>query len=94
MISVKDAKYVGDYKIWLEFSNGEEGVVDFADLLDRYTAAQPLKNKAEFQNFYLDEWPTLAWPCGFDYSPEGLYALASGRAYAWDGIEGGKQEPA
>ncbi len=87
MISVKQAKYVEDYKIWLQFSNGEEGVVDFADLLDRYTAAQPLKDKAEFQNFYLDEWPTLAWPCGFDYSPEGLYALATGRTYAWDGIE-------
>ena len=92
MISVKQAKYVESYKIWLQFSDGEEGVVDFADLLDRYVAAQPLKNKAEFRKFHLDEWPTLVWPCGFDYAPEGLYALATGRTYAWDGVEGETQE--
>jgi hypothetical protein len=33
-----------------------------------------------FQNFYLDEWPTLAWPCGFDVAPETLYELATGKS--------------
>jgi hypothetical protein len=33
-----------------------------------------------FQNFYLDEWPTLAWPCGFDVAPETLYEPATGKS--------------
>ncbi|ANB03187.1 DUF2442 domain-containing protein [Ectothiorhodospira sp. BSL-9] len=93
MITVKQAKYIDDFKIWLQFSDGAEGVADFEQLLDRYAAAKPLKDKTEFQKFYLDEWPTLTWPCGFDYSPEGLYSLATGRTYIWSMLEGEAQEP-
>ena len=37
----------------------------------------------EFKKFYLDEWPTLAWPCGFDLSPESLYERATGKRIEW-----------
>lgn len=83
MIAVKEAQYQQEYKIWLSFSNGESGVVDLSDLINKYTAAAPLRDQNEFRKFYLDEWPTLAWPCGFDVAPESLYERATGKKIAW-----------
>jgi len=28
---VIDARYLGDYKVWLEFNDGRKGVVDLSD---------------------------------------------------------------
>jgi hypothetical protein len=39
-----------------------------------------LLDPERFRNFYLDEWPTLAWSCGFDVAPETLYELATGKS--------------
>lgn len=61
-------------------SGGMSGVVDFTDILQKLPAAQTLADQKEFQRFYLDDWPTLVWPCGFDFSPEGLYARATGQS--------------
>ena len=82
MIEVREAKYQEGYKIWLSFNTGESGVVDLTYLLHKYKAAAPL-DKKEFQKFYLDEWPTLAWPCGFDLAPESLYERATGKRVEW-----------
>ena len=83
MITISKAEYAGAYTIRLCFSNGEEGVADLADLIERYAAAAPLKDMALFKQFLLDEWPTLVWPCGFDVSPESLYERATGKARGW-----------
>ncbi len=83
MIAVQEAKYDGDYRIWLKFSSGEEGIVDLADIVAKYPAARLLLDTAAFKQFVLDEWPTLAWSCGFDLAPERLYELATGKAPAW-----------
>ena len=60
MIDVKKAKYDGDYRIWLKFSSGEEGIVDLADIVAKFPAAQPLLDKEAFKQFFLDDWPTPA----------------------------------
>ncbi len=83
MISVAEANYQSDYRIKLKFNTGEEGIVDLLDIIERYAIAAPLKNISEFQQFYLDGWPTLAWSCGFDISPETLYERATGNKIAW-----------
>jgi hypothetical protein len=83
MIEIREAKYQGGYKIWLSFNTGESGVVDLTDLLHKYKAAAPLLDNNEFRKFYLDEWPTLAWPCGFDLAPESLYERATGKHVEW-----------
>jgi len=64
MIDIQEAKYDGDYRIWLKFSSGEEGVVDLADIVARYPAVRPLLDKAAFKQFVLNTWLTLAWSCG------------------------------
>lgn len=78
-ISVQEARYVNDYRIWLRFNTGESGEVDLRSLIFKFPAAAPLREKSEFAKFYLDEWPTLAWECGFDVDPEYLYTLATGK---------------
>lgn len=83
MIHVQEAKYDGDYRIWLKFSSGEEGIVDLANIVARYPAGRPLLDKEVFKQFFLDEWPTLAWSCGFDLSPEWLHELVTGKAPVW-----------
>ncbi len=57
------------------------------DLLHKYKAAEPLLDKNEFKKFYLDEWPTLAWPCGFDLAPESLYERVTGKRADWQQSE-------
>lgn len=79
MIEVREAKYQDEYKIWVCFNTGEAGVVDLADLIQKYKIAAPLLDKNEFKNFYLDSLPTLAWPCGFDLAPESLYERVTGK---------------
>ena len=78
-IAVSDARYTGDYRIWLRFNTGEGGEVDLRNLVFRFPAAAPLRDPREFARFHLDEWPTLAWECGFDVDPEYLYTLATGK---------------
>lgn len=83
MIGVQQARYEGHYNVWLKFSDGKEGVVDLADIPSRYDAALPLKDEHVFAAFFLDEWPTLAWECGFDLSPEFLYERLTGNGPVW-----------
>ena len=72
-ISISEAKYRGEYRIWLRFNTGETGEVDLKDTIFAYKAAAPLRDPERFADFHLDSWPTLAWDCGFDIAPESLY---------------------
>ena len=70
---VIDARYLGDYKIWLEFNDGRKGVVDLADDLfgERFA---PLRNREHFADFYLDQGlATIAWHTGTEIAPDYLY---------------------
>ena len=70
---VVEARYLGDYKVWLEFNDGRKGVVDLADELygDEHT---PLRDRDTFARFYLDHGlASIAWLVGADFAPEFLY---------------------
>ncbi len=70
---VVEARYLGDYKVWLEFNDGRKGVVDLADELhgEEHT---PLRNRDLFAGFYLDYGlASIAWLDGADFAPEFLY---------------------
>jgi hypothetical protein len=78
-VSVLEARYIKDYRIWLKFNTGETGEVDLRDIVYKYAIASPLRDPVVFSGFYLDSWPTLAWECGFDVAPESLYFMATGK---------------
>jgi hypothetical protein len=83
MISVKSARHVREHLVAIKFSDGLSGVIDLSDTIGKYEAAAELRDPGKFAAFYLDEWPTLAWKCGFDLSPEYLYELLTGSVPAW-----------
>lgn len=82
-ITIQSVEYLGDYRLRLTFNSGESGVVDFVKLLHSVPSAAPLRDMEEFRRVFLDEWPTMAWPCGFDLAPEYAYWLATGNQPAW-----------
>jgi len=73
---VIDARYLGDYKVWLEFNDGRKGVVDLSD--DLYGENfEPLRDRDRFAEFYLDYGlATIVWHNGassVDFAPDYLY---------------------
>jgi len=75
MLHVKEAEYLGDFRVRLEFSDGFVGV---ADLSGRLTGPvfQPLNDVCHFRQFTLTG-QTLCWPNGADLAPEYLRQLAA-----------------
>ena len=70
---VVDARYLGDYQIWLEFADGKKGVVDLAD--DLYGEGfEVLRDKLQFADFHVDPGlATIAWHHGADFDADYLY---------------------
>ena len=88
---VKEARYVDGYRLHITFNTGESAVVDFSQLIADIPKAASLQDVQQFKSFYLDEWPTLAWPSGFDIAPESLYQMATGKLPAWITEPGAKE---
>ncbi|MDA7704936.1 DUF2442 domain-containing protein [Rickettsiales bacterium] len=71
--SVKEAKYIKDYQIWLKFSDGKNGNINLCNYLDG-EIFKPLKNKIYFKKFNIER-STISWENGADFAPEFLYEL-------------------
>lgn len=70
---VVEARYLGDYKVWLEFNDGRKGVVDLSDELHG-EELEALRDRDIFSQFYLDYGlASIAWLDGQDFAPEFLY---------------------
>jgi len=68
-------EYRGDYRLFLEFNNGENGVVDLAERLHG-EMFEPLKDVALFATAHHDpDIETVAWASGADLAPEYLLDL-------------------
>jgi len=72
-ISITKAKYLTEYKIFLEFSDGKNGNVDLEKYIfsTKLKFIQPLRDINIFQKFRLDY--TLIWSDEIDLAPEFLY---------------------
>ena len=78
IISIKKANYIGEYKIYFEFNDGNKRVIDFKNFifLSNHPDIKKYKNKELFKNFKLSygeiEWNDyeLAFP---------IYDLYSGK---------------
>ncbi|MCU0915363.1 MAG: DUF2442 domain-containing protein [Planctomycetes bacterium] len=78
MLHVTNAKHVGGYRIWIEFSNGDSGVADLeSDLWG--PMFESLRDPERFKNFSVsDVLHTLVWENGADLAPEHLHEKATG----------------
>lgn len=74
MIKLVHAKWVGDSKLSLAFSDGSQGIYNFDALLAKNTELTlPLQNTALFQRFFL-ELGALCWPNGLEFSASKLHS--------------------
>ncbi len=72
---LRQARHVGGYRLWLAFTDGREGIVDFSD--DLWGAElTPLRNPETFAELAFDDaLATLTWEAGgIDISPSYLYS--------------------
>ncbi|MEI6049276.1 MAG: DUF2442 domain-containing protein [Bacteroidota bacterium] len=72
-LEVLDAKYLGDYKIYLTFNNGVSKTVDLSEKLIG-SIFEPLKDKVYFQSFTI-KYNTIEWNNGADFAPEYLLEI-------------------
>lgn len=73
MIKVTEVRALGDRRLWLRFSNGREGVRDFADIFaEGGVMVEPLRDPSLFCRVFL-EFGAPTWPNGFDLDPIALY---------------------
>ena len=72
MLHIKQAKYTGDFKLWLSFDDGTSGEVDLFNKLSG-SIFEPLKDENYFAKVAVDpELETVVWPNGADLAPEFL----------------------
>ena len=77
MLSVLNAKYVGEYKLYLAFNNGRSGTVDLEKVVlnDKRPIFAKLRKEDNFQDFKVDH-STVIWSGELDLAPEYLFYLA------------------
>jgi hypothetical protein len=73
--SVKEAKYINNYKVWLKFHDNKQGEVDLSGYLSG-EIFQPLKSISYFKKLTLQR-STISWENGADFAPEFLYDLVN-----------------
>ena len=70
---VMEARYVGDYVIWLRFRDGTAGEIDLRPVLEG-PVFEPLLDPKSFRRFQIHpEFHTLVWENGADLAPEFLH---------------------
>jgi hypothetical protein len=73
MVKVLEARAIDDHRLFVRFSNGREGVRDFADIFaEGGVMAAPLRNPAVFRRVFV-EVGAPAWPNGYDIDAIALY---------------------
>lgn len=76
-ISVKDVKYLDDYRLRLTFSDGVIKDVDLSDELYGQIF-EPLKDLSFFKQVKVsEELGTIFWPNDADFAPEFLYEIGT-----------------
>ncbi len=77
LIWINSANYLGDYRLALKFSNGDEKIFDAKEFILSHPLFYALKDKTIFSNFALDGW-TVSWLNGtLDIAPEYLYEVGT-----------------
>ena len=72
LIKVSQIEKVGGFRLRVRFTDGSEGVHDFAAMVNEPgPMLEPLRDEAYFKRVFL-EFGAPTWPNGFDIAPEWL----------------------
>ena len=73
LIDVLKAEPLGGFRLRLQFSDGTEGVRDFADMIaEGGPMVEPLRDPAFFSRVFIDDG-IVTWPNGFDLDSIALH---------------------
>ncbi len=81
MHKVAKVETSGDYRLYVEFSDGVAGEVDLSERLFG-PVFEPLRDRAFFDRVDIDEFGVICWPNGADLAPDALHAKLSSRSEA------------
>jgi hypothetical protein len=71
-----EVKPLEEYRLFLRFENGVEGVVDVSELIRFEGVFAPLRKIDKFREVRVNpELGTICWPNDLDLDPDVLYAL-------------------
>lgn len=69
---VKNTRYIENFRIWVLFDDGLEGIVDL-ELFLKGPVFEPLQKIDYFKKVFVDpQLGTISWPNGADFAPEFL----------------------
>jgi hypothetical protein len=67
---VIEVRPMDDYRLWLRFEDGVEGVVDLTTCLEFKGVFAPLAEPQQFAGVQVDPGlGSVSWPCGADLDP-------------------------
>jgi hypothetical protein len=76
-----EVKPLEDYRLFLRFEDGVEGVVDVAQLIPFEGVFEPLRDRTKFLEVRVNpELGTIVWPNDADLDPDVLYACVKGES--------------
>lgn len=76
---IKQAEYLGDYRIRILFEDNSSGIADLSGYAAKGNVFKPFLDINYFKNFRI-EYGTLVWGNGeLDIAPETLYTTATGK---------------
>jgi len=83
--TLTEVKPLDDYKLFLRFHDGAEGVFDFAVAVGFYGVFEKLRDPILFRRAHIsqDAWKTLEWPGEIDFDPVVLYSRVTGKSIEW-----------
>lgn len=66
LVQVVDLKPMGEYRLWVKFSDGTEGVRDYSDMMaEGGPMVEPLRDQDVFKKVFIS-FGVPSWPNGFD----------------------------
>lgn len=68
-----------DYKIWLRYNDGIEGIVDLSDYVGKGVFTLWNDYKA-FEKVHIGEADQIAWSDEIDMCPDSIYMLLTGKS--------------
>lgn len=73
-----EVKALENYRIWVKFSDGSEGIADLSDLAGKGVFAL-WNDYQEFQKVYIGPGGEIAWSDQIDLCPDAIYLKITGR---------------
>jgi len=73
MVKVTELKALDDFRLWVRFSDGSEGVRDYSDMLSEGgPMVEPLRDPSFFKRVFIS-FGVPSWPNGFEVDAISLH---------------------